>query len=190
MAGDHSQRTKHSKKRRKQVRLSLERPKTPHTPPPDPEMVSLPKNWFALEFHKALRKRIRGPIAKTRRRMLTFKQRVPKEVMYEMLSKLKEGDAMAMDGSPITWQEDGQVAPTNISSANLTYHIKLPKPMAVDRLLSLERADPKGVHAKDGKGEWLHGQGCAVLKLADKSTRCSQASALCTLCVARTIPIV
>ena len=84
-----------------------------------------------------------------------------------MLSKLMEGDAMANDGSPITWQEDGQVAPTNISSANLTYHIKLPKPMAVDRLLSLERADPKGVHAKDGKGEWLHGQGCAVLKLAD-----------------------
>ena len=86
-----------------------------------------------------MRKRIRGPIVKTRRRMLTFKQRVPKEVIYKMLSKLKEGDAMAMDGSPITWQEDGQVAPTNISSANLTYHIKLPKPMAVDRAFSLWR---------------------------------------------------
>ena len=47
----------------------------------EPEMISLPKNWFALEYRhryryfKQLRKAVRGPISQTRRRMLTVKAR-------------------------------------------------------------------------------------------------------------------
>ena len=41
-------------------------------------MLSLPKNWFELEYFKELRKKVRGPISRNRRLQCTFKKRVPK----------------------------------------------------------------------------------------------------------------
>ena len=62
-----------------------------------------------------MRKKVRGPIAKTRRRMVVLKQRVPKEVLDDLLSKLKEGGA-----TDLVWDEDGNVKPTTESSATWT----------------------------------------------------------------------
>ena len=125
-------------------------------------MLSLPKNWFALEFFRTLRARVRGPLSKLRRRQCTLKARLPREVFEEMTSRLKEGDAVGLQ-----WDEQGKVMPTRTTSSSLTFAYECRKPMATDRFVSLETADRKGVHAKEGRGAWKRGHGCAVLKLSD-----------------------
>ena len=137
----------------------------------DPEMISLPKNWFTLEFFRALKKLCRGPISRTRRTMVTFKSRVPKEVFVEMVSMMKEDDVTALK-----W-EDGVLQPTRKTGATETWEFVTKRPMVADRIFSLERGDLLGVQAKQGKGAWRRSMGCATLKLATGAKRGSQASA-------------
>ena len=137
----------------------------------DPSMISLPKNWFTLEYFKELRKKCRGPISKTRRTMVTCKHKVPKEVFEEMVSAMKEDDVSAL-----RWEE-GRLQPTKITSATETYEFETKRPMVADRIFTLERGDLKGVHAKEGKGAWRRSMGCATLKLADAAKRNTSASA-------------
>ena len=152
------------------VRLSARRP--------DPEMIKIPKNWFELEYFKALRKVVRGPISKGRRTMATLKAKVPKEVWHALISEMKESDVTkARDGqTDVTW-EDGEMQPTKTTSSTLTYDFVTARPMVADRLLSLERADLKGVHGREGKGAWRRGLGCAALKLSDSPKKGAMASA-------------
>ena len=137
----------------------------------DPEMISLPKNWFTQEYFKDLRKVIRGPISKSRRRMVTFKSKIPRETFDELISKMKEDDVAAL-----TWQ-DGVLQPTKKTSSTLTYKFKTKRPMVADHIMTLERGDLRGVHAREGKGAWRRSLGCATLKLADSARKSARASA-------------
>ena len=134
-------------------------------------MLSLPKNWFALEFFKTIRARVRGPISKLRRRQCTLKARLPREVFDEMMGRMKEGDAVGLQ-----WDEEGKVLPTRTTASTLTFQFEFKKPMASDRFLSLQTADRRGVHAKEGKGAWKRSHGCAVLKLSDSARAGTKAS--------------
>ena len=134
-------------------------------------MLSLPKNWFALEFFKTIRARVRGPLSKLRRRQCTIKARLPREVFEEMTNRLRESDAEGLE-----WDEEGKLKPTKKTSSCLTYSYDFRKPMATDRFVSLETADRRGVHAKEGKGAWKRGHGCAALKLSDSAREGSKAS--------------
>ena len=127
-------------------------------------MINLPKNWFAQEFYKLLRKRVRGPISKSRRTMCTISERVPREVFEELVSRMKTDDT-----SGLKWSEDGKLLPTKRTAHGIRYEGTITKPMATDRLFSLERADLRGVRAKEGTGAWKRSLGCASLKLPDSA---------------------
>ena len=139
---------------------------------PDPDMIQLPKNWFTLETFKALRKACRGPISKSRRRMITFKRQVPREVFDELVSNMRPDDV-----SGVEWSEDGKMVPTKDTSSTQTFSFETKRPMVADRIFTLERGDFKGVHAKEGRGAWRRGLGCACLKLSDSAKAGATASA-------------
>jgi len=160
-----------TKPRRKKSRgSSTQLVKQPRARRNEPDMLSLPKSWFTLEYFKALRKKVRGPVSKTRRTMATVKARVPKEVWAALVSNMKEDDV-----SSVQW-EDGVMQPTKQTPATMTYEFDIKRPMVADRIFSLERADLKGVHLREGKNAWRRGLGCATLKLADAAKPGRQAS--------------
>ena len=65
---DFKDRPKRPKKRATSRAASTNQLVPAHPQRGTPEMLSLPKNWFLLEYYKELRKVVRGPISKSRRR--------------------------------------------------------------------------------------------------------------------------
>ena len=102
-------------------------------------MITLPKNWFKLELYKKLRQLVRGPISRTRRRMAMVKMRLPRGIFEDMMSNMKEQDTEGL-----SWI-DGVVQPTKKTSSADQFNFVVMRPMAVDRLFSLETADLRGV---------------------------------------------
>ena len=137
-------------------------------------MIQLPKSWFSLELFKLLRARVRGPICKVRRRMCTIKMRCPKEVFDELTSRLTDGDVPGLERE----EESGELKPTRTTGSSRRWEYSFNKPMASDRLFSLERADLKGVAMKEGKGAWKRSSGCASIKLSDSAKKGAAASAM------------
>ena len=100
------------------------------------------------------------------------KMRLPRGIFEDMMSNMKEQDTEGL-----SWI-DGVVQPTKKTSSADQFNFVVKRPMAVDRLFSLETADLRGVHMKEGKGAWMRGKGCAVLKLGDKPESGAKASVL------------
>ena len=93
--------------------------------------------------------------------MVTIKVRLPRESFEKIMSTMKEGDTTGL-----SWV-DGVLQPTKVTSSSNKFQYSINRPMAVDRFFSLQNADLKGVHMKEGKGAWRRCNGCAALKISD-----------------------
>mmetsp|Transcript_36305 Transcript_36305/g.88341 ORF Transcript_36305/g.88341 Transcript_36305/m.88341 type:complete len:229 (+) Transcript_36305:89-775(+) len=91
----------------------------------EPEMLSIPKNWMALELFKKIRKAVRGPVSRTRKRIVTVRERVPIEVFEELMSNMREGDARGF-----TRTAEGKIQPTSTSSSRQLYRYDIDRPMS------------------------------------------------------------
>lgn len=172
-AGDFLAKTKQDQNLPSGTALAPLRATAPRNRRPPPEMLQLPKNWFTLELYKVMRKAVRGRLRRTRRKMVTLKRKVPWETFVELMSSMREGDAEGFE-----LEINGEPTPTRTTSTHFRYEYELRKPMAADRLFSLEKADLRGVYAEEGKGTWRRGQGCAVLKLSDAAKKTAKASVM------------
>lgn len=105
--------------------------------------------------------------------MVVVKRRIPWETFVELMGSMKEGDVEGL-----RLEDNGEPTPTTTTATHLRYEYELRKPMAADRLFSLEKADLRGVYADEGKGAWRRGQGCAILKLSDAAKKDAKASVM------------
>lgn len=82
-----------------------------HAPPaPNEEMVSVPLSWFLEPVRNKMRKLVRPPTARTRRKQLVIKERVPIQVLWKMLEPFESGSISGLE-----WEDpedDDEYAPT------------------------------------------------------------------------------
>ena len=125
-------------------------PQPPPPPPPPPgsmvlagpksvPLISLPAAWFRTPLDSAIRKLVRPSVAHTRRKMLTIKMAMPREIFEEFLSPLNEED-----GSGLARTEDGRLIPANVDkkSAVNRFACIINRGSLSDRLFHLNTLDP------------------------------------------------
>jgi hypothetical protein len=101
--------------------------------------VSLPSSWFRAPLDKAIRKLVRPSVAHTRRKMLTIKMAMPREIFEEFLEPLQEED-----GTGLVRTDEGRLIPVNAakkSSSVNRYVCTINKGSVSDRLFHLNTMD-------------------------------------------------
>ena len=142
-------------------------------PRPDPGMLRLPKQWFVHELYKTIRKTVRGPLSKGRRRQATVRMRMPREAFDHLMRPVKDSEIAGFSRT-----EDGVIQPTQRTSAADIFHYEIAKPMVTDRIFSLEQADAPAPFKQPPAGASRRGLGCAVLKLGDTAHKKNMAAAV------------
>ena len=137
-------------------------------------MTSLPLCWFLDDLYRALRLTVRPPTRKATRRLIEVVAPLPREAFEAFMEPCKDGDAPGL-----TRDAEGRLVPTRETQACRRFIYLISRPMVTDRLFQLEKADlTKGPWAKEGKGAWRRGKGCARLRLPSAAQKLGQLAVL------------
>jgi hypothetical protein len=108
---------------------------TPPSPSPPPiATLSLPKIWFSNPLKKALKKLVRPAVSHSRRKELTIKMGIPREVFEDLMAPIKEGEIKSLARNA----ETGMLLPTRKTGKLLHFEYTVGKGSVTDRLFNFE----------------------------------------------------
>ena len=113
-------------------------PPTSKPPAAPVRLTSCPTRWFRDPLDKAIKKLVRPSTALTRRKEITIKMSMPREVFEDFVAPLTEDDVEGMQRRP-----DGSLIPTSKTSALYKYKYTLKRGSVTDKLFRLQELDPE-----------------------------------------------
>jgi len=100
--------------------------------------VSLPARWFRAPLDAAIKKLVRAPTAKTRRKKIVMKMPFPRPCFEDFMSPLTEADADSLVRDDAT----GYLVPTQSTATLNRFNYVIKKRSVSDGLFHLEALDP------------------------------------------------
>ena len=110
--------------------------------------ISCPTSWWTRPFHTSLKKLIRPATANRRRKELTIKMQMPREVFEEIVAPLTTDDVAGLERD-----ESGHLVPTRTTAAVNYYEYSIRKGSVSDRLFHLDALDPPPKPSRKRKAE-------------------------------------
>lgn len=144
-------------------RSRAQRQKAPKRAPIGPgPTVAVPVCWYLQPLYHNLKKLIRPPTSRTRRKLLEVYLPLPRELFELFMAPVLDGDATYLADSTKTLERDeaGTLVPTKVSQQLRQFNYIIRRPMVTDRLVQLQQADLKpGPSARPGKAgrPWRRG---------------------------------
>ena len=124
-------------------RVAPSPPPPPAAPPATVQVprVSVPISWFRKPLIKTLKKLVRPAVATTRRKEITIKMSVPREIFEDLLAPVKDGEitGLTRDAS------SGLLEPTRKTSALRHYEYTVRRGSMTDKILNfgaMEQDEP------------------------------------------------
>ena len=128
-------------------------PKPIHAPKPTEGMITVPLNWFWDVFRGNMTKLVRPPTAKTRRKEMLIKEKVPMDVVYKLLEVFETDEIPGLK-----WEEDSTGArvlkPTKGTTRSLWYEYNFKKGPTTDKLWRIQESDKAPKRQFDSN--WRH----------------------------------
>jgi hypothetical protein len=109
--------------------------------------LSMPKHWFSDPLTKALMKLVRPAVAHTRRKMLTIKMALPREVFEDLMAPIKEGEVAGLTRNA----ETGLLLPTKKTGRLHRHDYTISRGSLTDRVFNFEALEdqpPKSTSSK------------------------------------------
>ena len=106
----------------------------------DDHRVSLPIAWFRNPLIKTLKKLVRPAVATTRRKELSIKMSVPREIFEELLAPIQDGEVVGLKRDSTS----GLLEPTRTTTALRHYEYTVRRGSLTDKIFNFAAFDPEG----------------------------------------------
>jgi hypothetical protein len=111
------------------------------------EYIKVPKHWFAEPLNSIMKKVVRPPTKRSRRKELEINLRIPMEIFVDLMKPMDTGDMEKFE-----W-EDAQktkLKPTKETKGLQHFSYMISKPEKVDKFWRLQEREPVRRKRKDG----------------------------------------
>ena len=153
------------RKARKSMPRRRPRPSALEAPSPQPMQLT-PPEWVMYPYLKAVRKLIRPPTARTRRKQVKVSVPFSRSCFEHLMAQMQENDVDDLERTPA-----GRLIPTKETKALLRFNYKISKPTALNTFFSLEKTDMLLPAGGSRRGPFRRGSGAARAHVTAKDAR-------------------